>query len=86
MKIRLAGGVVASGRHAWIARPSGPVRLVDQADAPPGAAAALGPGGASDADVEQAVLELTRLVADGGTVAAGAGVDLGAGFRSARLD
>jgi hypothetical protein len=32
--------VVASGRHAWIARPSGPVRLVDRADAPPGV---LGP-------------------------------------------
>ncbi|GAA1844926.1 hypothetical protein [Actinomadura bangladeshensis] len=56
MKIRPAGGVVASGRHAWTARPSGPARLLDQA----GAA--------------------------GGVVAAGAGVDLGAGFRSARLD
>lgn len=86
VKVRLAGGVVASGRHAWIARPTGPVRLLDQADAPPGAAVALGPDGAPSADVEHAVRELARLVADGGAVAAGAGVDLGAGFRSARLD
>ncbi|MGW5418065.1 hypothetical protein ACWEUT_41180, partial [Actinomadura geliboluensis] len=28
MKIRLTGGVVASGRHAWVAGPSGPVRLL----------------------------------------------------------
>lgn len=86
MKIRLAGGVVASGRHAWTARPSGPARLLDQGGAAPGAAVALGPDGAPDADVAQAVRELARLVAAGGVVAAGAGVDLGAGFRSARLD
>ncbi|QKW37092.1 hypothetical protein HUT06_26345 [Actinomadura sp. NAK00032] len=86
MKIRLTGGVVASGRHAWIARPSGPVRLLEQADAPPGAAVALGPEEASDADAAGAVRELSRLVAGGGVAAAGAGVDLGAGFRSARLD
>lgn len=66
MKIRLAGGVVASGRNAWIARPSGPVRLLDQAGAAPGAAVALGPAEAPDADVAQAVRELTRLVAEGG--------------------
>ncbi|NEA26953.1 hypothetical protein G3I70_31295, partial [Actinomadura bangladeshensis] len=45
MKIRLAGGVVASGRNAWTARPSGPARLLDQAGAAPGAAVALGPDG-----------------------------------------
>ncbi|WP_157406274.1 hypothetical protein [Actinomadura chibensis] len=85
MKIRLAGGVVASGRAAWAARPAGPARLPDGADARPGEPVALGPDGADDADVRHAVAELSRLVADGGAVAAGAGVDLGAGFRSARL-
>ncbi|MFC4055296.1 hypothetical protein ACFOY4_36885 [Actinomadura syzygii] len=86
MKIRLAGGVVASGRAAWAARPAGPARLPDGAGERPGEPVALGPDGAGDADVRHAVTELTRLVADGGAVAAGAGVDLGAGFRSARLD
>ncbi|MEO3825597.1 hypothetical protein [Actinomadura sp. B10D3] len=86
MKIRLSGGVVASGRHAWIAGPSGPRRLPDGSDARPGAPVALGPEEASEEDAAHAVRELTLLVADGGAVAAGAGVDLGAGFRSARLD
>jgi len=86
MKIRLSGGVVASGRHAWIARPSGPRRLLDQADARPGTPVALGPERAPAGDVANAVRELSLLVADGGAVAAGAGVDLGGGFRSARLD
>src|SRR5262245_48574816 len=84
MKIRLAGGVVASGLSAWIPRP-GPVRLLDEADAPPGAAVALGPDGATDEQVRRAVAELTGLVKAGGVAAAGAGVDLGSGFRSARL-
>ncbi|MEV4006524.1 hypothetical protein [Actinomadura sp. NPDC049753] len=86
MKIRLSGGVVASGRHAWIARPSGPQRLLDGADAHPGTPVALGPEGAPAEDVASAVRKLSLLVADGGAVAAGAGVDLGAGFRSARLE
>ncbi|WP_433462115.1 hypothetical protein [Spirillospora sp. CA-128828] len=86
MKIRLYGGVVASGRHAWIAGPSGPVRLLDESDARPGTAVALGPENASGDDVAHALRELSLLVTDGGAVAAGAGVDLGAGFRSARLD
>ncbi|WP_181663272.1 hypothetical protein [Actinomadura madurae] len=86
MKIRLSGGVVASGRHAWIAGPSGPRRLLDGSDARPGAAVALGPEDAPEEDTAHAVQELSLLVADGGAVAAGAGVDLGAGFRSARLD
>ncbi|WP_433334447.1 hypothetical protein [Spirillospora sp. CA-294931] len=37
-------------------------------------------------EVRSAVAELRRLVGDGGVVAAGAGVELGGGFRSARLD
>lgn len=86
VKIRLSGGVVASGRHAWIARPSGPHRLPDGAGARPGTPVALGPEEAPAQDVADAVRELSLLVADGGAVAAGAGVDLGGGFRSARLD
>ncbi|MDL4817801.1 hypothetical protein [Actinomadura opuntiae] len=87
MKIRLAGGVVASDMGAWTAGPSGaPVRVDDASGARPGAAVALGPAGAPGEDVRRAVAELSALVAAGGTVAAGAGVDLGNGFRSARLD
>ncbi|MEU8801540.1 hypothetical protein [Spirillospora sp. NPDC048819] len=86
MKIRLSGGVVASGLGAWVARPAGPARLPDGADARPGEAVALGPEDAAEGDAGHAVAELARLVAAGGAVAAGAGVDLGAGFRSARLD
>ncbi|MGP4028889.1 hypothetical protein [Actinomadura sp. 3N407] len=77
---------MASGLGAWVARPAGPARLPDEADARPGEAVALGPEDAAEGDVEHAVAELARLVAAGRAVAAGAGVDLGAGFRSARLD
>ena len=86
MKIRLAGGVVASDLRAWIPGPSGPVTLVDESDAPPGAAVALGPAGATGEHVRHAVAELARLVKAGGVVVAGAGVELGEGFRSARLE
>ncbi|WP_157246347.1 hypothetical protein [Nonomuraea typhae] len=51
-------------------------------DALPGAPVAVGPGAC---DAGPALAELRRLVAAGGEAAAGAGVDLGAGFRSARL-
>ncbi|GAA4627427.1 hypothetical protein GCM10023196_039580 [Actinoallomurus vinaceus] len=85
MKIRLAGGVVASDLCVWVPRSSGPARLVDESTVPPGAAVALGPVAAADEEVRDAVAELTRLVKAGGVVAAGAGVDLGSGFRSARL-
>ncbi|GAA2123384.1 hypothetical protein [Actinomadura napierensis] len=87
MKIRLAGGVVASDMGAWTAGPSGaPARVAGGAVAQPGAPVALGPAGASGADVRHAVEELSALVEAGGVVAAGAGADLGAGFRSARLE
>ncbi|MEV0398679.1 hypothetical protein [Actinoallomurus sp. NPDC050550] len=85
MKIRLAGGVVASDLCVWVPRSSGPARVVDESAMPPGAAVALGPAAATDEEVRCAVAELTRLVKAGGVVAAGAGVDLGSGFRSARL-
>lgn len=85
MKIRLAGGVVALDVCVWVPRSSGSARLVDESDAPLGAAVALGPAGATDEQVRCAVAELTRLVRAGGVVVAGAGVDLGSGFFSARL-
>ena len=85
MKIQLSGGVVASGRRAWVAGRSGPVEVVDEPVLPLGAPVALGPDGARADQVEHAVNELTRLVAAGGAAAAGAGVYLGSGFVSARL-
>ena len=83
MKIRLAGGVVASGLRAWLPGPAGSATPAGESSA--GAAVALGPAGADDEQARSAVAELSRLVKAGGVVAAGAGVDLGAGFRSARL-
>jgi hypothetical protein len=66
--------------------PAGSVRLlVGESGASAGTAVALGPAGADDEQVRSAVAELRRLVVDGGVVAAGAGVELGPGFRSARL-
>ncbi|MFC5753099.1 hypothetical protein [Actinomadura rugatobispora] len=87
MRLRLAYGVVAEpGTAAWLPRPrTEPVRLAGEGDAPPGAAVALGPAGAGGAEAGAAVAELGVLVRDGGIAAAGAGVDLGGGFRSARL-
>lgn len=82
MRIRLAGGVVASGLRAWFPGPEGPVPVGESVA---GAAVALGPAGADDEQVRSAVAELSRLVRAGGVVVAGAGVDLGPGFRSARL-
>ncbi|MES9542588.1 hypothetical protein, partial [Actinomadura sp. NPDC000600] len=66
MKIRLSGGVVASGRHAWIARPAGPVRLPDGADARPGTPVALGPDYSVVENLAVAVGEKSLLVAVGG--------------------
>ncbi|MDN3358669.1 hypothetical protein [Actinomadura sp. DC4] len=81
MGIKLAGGVVASGLRAWSAGPEGSPQAVEE----PGAAVALGPAEADEGQVRSAVAELNRLVAAGGVAAAGAGVELGPGFRSARL-
>jgi hypothetical protein len=89
MNLRLAGGVVVgAGLDAWLPRRTHglPLALTDQSQAEPGAAVALGPVGAAESEVRHAVAELVGLVRDGGLLAAGAGVDLGAGFRSARLE
>jgi hypothetical protein len=80
--IRLAGGVVAGrGLRVWAPGP------VDAAVAPlpAGAPVAIGPADASRDHRRKALAELADLVAAAGEMAAGAGVDLGNGFRSARL-
>ncbi|MQY13249.1 hypothetical protein SRB5_33920 [Streptomyces sp. RB5] len=73
-----------AGRRAWVAGAAGPVALADD-EGEPGAAVALGPADADEVRARGAVTQLRRLVAAGGVEAAGAGVDLGGGFRSARL-
>ncbi|TCO62804.1 hypothetical protein [Actinocrispum wychmicini] len=52
---------------------------------PPGSAVAVGPADAEPAVLQEASRQLTLLVIDGTEAAAGAGVDLGGGFTSARL-
>ena len=61
------------------------MELADDPAMPLGQAVALGPDGATEEQARHALAELNRLVQAGGVVAAGAGVDLGSGFRSARL-
>lgn len=79
--IQLAGDVVLSADlAAWDAagRPA-------THELPTGAWVAIGPADANGADIAQGCAELERLVTDGGPIVAGAGIDLGGGFRSARL-
>jgi hypothetical protein len=85
--IRLAHGVVAGrGLRVWASGLRGAPVDAEQRELEPGAAVAVGPDTADDQAVRACVQELHRFVALGGLVAAGAGVDLGNGFRSARLD
>src|SRR5256885_6192895 len=88
--VRLTGGVVAGrGLRGWApgAGPLGAVSPVDagEAELPPGTAIVVGPEDAERAAVGAALAELAALVAAGGVEAAGAGVELAGGFRSARL-
>ncbi|MFI6594713.1 hypothetical protein ACIBHX_00620 [Nonomuraea sp. NPDC050536] len=77
--IRLAFGVVAGkGQAVWDAR-----GRVVRDGLPEGTPVVLGP---EHGDGQAAARELARLVAEGGVVAAGAGVELRPGFRSARLE
>lgn len=85
MKLRLAGEIVTGPAHrAWVA---GPRQITAESGALPGTPVALGPADAAPEQITGAVTELSRLLtAHGpGLVAAGAGVDLGGGFTSARL-
>src|SRR5256885_11023502 len=88
--VRLTGGVVTGrGLRGWApgAGPLGAVSPVDagEAELPPGTAIVVGPEDAGRAAVGAALAELAALVAAGGVEAAGAGVELAGGFRSARL-
>jgi hypothetical protein len=79
MSIRLAFGVTTGpGSRTWLPTPGGAPIAADDRTHRPGAPVAVGP---ADAVPDQAVEQLTRLP----EVAAGAGVDLGDGFTSARL-
>ncbi|MFI9504431.1 hypothetical protein [Nocardia sp. NPDC052566] len=85
MTIRLAWGVIAErDRKAWLADTGAPVdpRAHDLSE---GAAIVLGPEDAAADRVAVAREQLAQLIKAGGVVVAGAGVDLGDGFVSARL-
>lgn len=85
MAVRLAWGVVAErDRKAWVAESGEPIDPRAQ-DLSEGAAVVLGPRDSEFPHIDAARAELNRLVAAGGVVIAGAGIDLGNGFISARL-
>ncbi|GAA3919412.1 hypothetical protein [Actinoplanes auranticolor] len=79
MGVTLSGGIRPKPGHRVVA--AGPVR--EPARPAPGTPVAVGP--AATTDVTEVLARLRELVAAGGVVAAGADVDLGAGFRSARI-
>lgn len=88
MRVRLAGGLrLGSGMEAWSACPeiSALSSLGRDESLFAGAAVAVGPREADIARVAAALEKLGRLVRHGPAMA-GAGVDLGDGFHSARLD
>ncbi|MEU6583381.1 hypothetical protein [Nocardia sp. NPDC046763] len=82
MAVLLAFGVVAErDRRAWLVETG---EAIDH-DGPEGAAVVLGARDSDPAHVAIACADLAGLVELGGTVIAGAGIDLGDGFVSARL-
>lgn len=88
MSVQLAFGVTNSpDSHCWLPVPGGAaVPATDREGAhPPGAPVAVGPADAAAGAIQDAVKQLTLLVNGGTETAAGAGVDLGGGFVSARL-
>lgn len=81
MSTRLAFGVTTGpGLRSWLPTPGG--QATPAGAHPPGAPVVVGP---AEANPDEAIKQLILLVADGTEVAAGAGVDLGDGFTSARL-
>ena len=88
MSVRLAFGVTTGpGLGCWLPNSGGSATPADvRAGAhSPGTPVAVGPIGAESETVREAIRQLTSLVVDGTGAAAGAGVDLGRGFTSARL-
>ncbi|MEV0296010.1 hypothetical protein [Nocardia sp. NPDC050710] len=84
MALRLAWGLAERDRRGWSVATGAAIdpRARDLGD---GAPIVLGPVDAGPDRVAAARAELSALMAVGGVVIAGAGVDLGDGFRSARL-
>ena len=85
--MRLSGGVVPGpDRRVWIPGPAG--RPVDATvgDLPPGTPVAVGSRSDGVEAAGRALVELAHLVKAGGPVAAGADVDLGLGWWSARTE
>lgn len=88
VSVRLAFGVSSGpGSRCWLPASGGRATPIhDRAGVhPPGAPVAVGPADAEPDLVREAIRQLTLLVVDGTEAAAGAGVDLGRGFTSARL-
>ena len=84
-RIRLSGGIVLGGdQRVWLA--DRPGHEVDGSRPYPGAPVVVGPADARRADVDRARREAQHLLADGGALVAAAGVDVGGGFRTARLE
>ncbi|MTE15818.1 hypothetical protein [Nocardia aurantiaca] len=82
MAVLLAFGMVADrNRRAWLVETG---EEIDH-DGPEGAAVVLGDKDSDPARVAIACADLAGLIEIGGTVIAGAGIDLGEGFVSARL-
>ncbi|MFB8001386.1 hypothetical protein [Nocardia sp. NPDC056000] len=85
MAVRLAWGVIADrDRGAWLVDTGERVEDHGQ-EALAGAAVVLGDKNSPAAAVLAARESLTELIGTGGITVAGAGIDLGAGFVSARL-
>lgn len=88
MSVQLAFGVTTGpGLRCWSPTSGGRATPADgRAGAhPPGAPVVVGPAEAEAETVRETTRQLTLLVAGGTEAAAGAGVDLGHGFTSARL-
>ena len=83
MTVTVSGGIVVRADEVVLTA-SGPA--IPPAQLPRGTPVAVGPAVAGEAAGAAARELLSELVAAAGTVAADAGVDLGNGFRSARLD
>ena len=83
--VRFSGGIVLDrSLRAWLS--DGPGDEVRDGSGLPGATVVVGPSAASRREVERARGEVRRLVAAGGPLVSAANVDLGGGFRSARLE
>ena len=83
--LRFCGGiVVAAGHRAWlVADPGAEVHASRRHPAEP---VVVGPPDARKADVDRARREARRLLKEGGPLAVAAGIDCGAGFRTAVLE